>query len=141
MWIEPLKSEHFARITPWFEDAETQRRLEGFYPLQEQLQSLINDPDKHAWLLWQEERPVGLIELEKEKSTAHVLILVAPDGRGQGLGHILVAALPPLARKIDTQTLRAFVATSGVASHRCFLAAGYANMGEEDGFVCYDLPV
>lgn len=141
MRIEPLKTEHFATISPWFEDAETQRRLGGFYPLQEQLQSLISDPDKHAWLLWQEEMPVGLIELEKEKSIAHVLILVAPDKRGQGLGHKLVTVLPPLARKMGTQTLRACVATSGVASRRCFLAAGYAEQGEEDGFVCYDLSV
>jgi GNAT superfamily N-acetyltransferase len=141
MNLKPLAPEHFTRILPWFDNTETRRRLGGFYPVRPQLESMLSAPNKHGWLMWKEDTPVGLIELEKEDGLAYVLILVAPEKRGEGIGHLLVAALPQLARHIGSKSIRACIAADGLISQRCFLAAGYILTEEEDGFLSYDLPV
>lgn len=141
MILKPLAPEHFTRVIPWFDNAETRRRLGGFYPVEPQLESMLRSPNKHGWLMWIEGTPVGLIELEKEDDLAYVLILVAPEERGKGIGHLLVAELPPLALQIGAKNIRACIAADGLISQRCFLTAGYVLTEEEDGFLSYDYPV
>lgn len=139
MELKPLQREYYELILPWFEDAETQRRLGGFYPIADQLKLIEKSPNKFAWLVWQAEVPVGLIELEVEGDTAHPLILIAPAARGRGFGHELVTQLVTLASQLGVREVSAGVSVNNLTSCKCFERASFQITGEEDGFNTYVL--
>ena len=133
---KPLTLNDLDRVLPWFDDPETQRRLGGFFPVGEQLKLIEQNPDKHGWISFADDVPIGLCELEVEDGTiGYVMILVAPAQRGQGKAIILANHLTEAAKKLGLKELQAWIEPDAQASRACFLRAGYLEAKTtDDGF-------
>ncbi len=143
MEFTPLTHRNLDLVHPWFDDAETKRRLGGYYPVAKQLRLLEKDPARHGWLAWENGRAVGLCEFEVvEGGIGYVLILLAPAERGKGKSLALVNQLKKAAHRFKLRELQAWIAPEARASKACFQRAGYEKTGTTvDGFDLFLLTV
>ena len=102
--LRPLSEADVAKLEPWYQDPETQRRLDsGDWP-RRLLQLLQSQPGSEfrgrrvsarwAWVAWEAEQPLALVDVEVyDASEATVAMCVAPERRGRGYGKRAMQAL------------------------------------------------
>jgi len=101
--VENLDPDIYCNLYRSSEDAWSMRL--SWTPLQ--LIEHFNRPDVHLWYAWQDNKPVGLVELETSPEEAAVSYLgVVPWARGQGVGRALLAAAADFAFKSGASRLR-----------------------------------
>lgn len=99
------------------------------------LAACLDNPYRALYIAERCGAPAGTVRADRTDGEFELSWTVAPDCRGQGLGHVLVAALicklPPNAR------FRAIVLAENVASHRIALSLGMEAVSEVGGFTTY----
>ena len=128
-------------VEPWFDDAETRRWL-GDRRWPSMILRLAAGPpgehrghqvlDRRAWLVEEDDAPVGLVDVEVyEDQTAGLAFVIAPDRRGSGLGrralHAIAAKLKSRAALGRDQTRTAVLKSTGELAE---LAESAARDGE-----------
>lgn len=96
---------------------------------------MMDDPERIAFILMEDDAPVGQCRIDIEGESAEIDYSIAPDRRGMGYGKLIVALLldevhehyPEISRLI------AKVKPKNVASARCF-----TNNGFEEKYECYE---
>jgi ribosomal protein S18 acetylase RimI-like enzyme len=103
--LRPLSGADAAKLEPWYQDGETQRRLDSDDWPRRLLGLLQSQPGtrfrghlvtaRWAWVAQEDEEAIALVDVEVyDASEATVSLCVAPEKRGQGYGRrALVAAL------------------------------------------------
>jgi len=101
--IENLDPDVYCNLYRASEDAWSMRL--SWTPFQ--LIEHFNRPDVHLWYAWQDNEPVGLVELETSPEEVAVSYLgVVPHARGQGIGRALLATAADFAFKSGASRLR-----------------------------------
>ena len=75
----------FTMLLSWFTDPELQRRFE--YPTRIWFNHLCNEPNVHGWIILEEDRPVGRLQLDiHPHQIGYIGYYVNPKLRHQGYG-------------------------------------------------------
>ena len=93
---------------------------------------LLEAPTRFGRLVHDDAGPIGFVDLEILDGEAEITYYVAPDHRGQGLGHQVVALLVDLAREQGATSIHAGVEPTNAASLATLSAAGFTNLGEDE---------
>jgi GNAT superfamily N-acetyltransferase len=127
-WVVKAHGEQYAAEFGWDVSFETLvARIVADY---------ATDHDLHqeaAWIAEREGRRVGCIFcVRKDEETAQLrILLVTPDGRGQGLGRRLVDEVIGFARAAGYRRLVLWTNDPLAAARRIYLAAGF-RLGDEE---------
>lgn len=134
-------------VEPWFDDAETARYLGGRDWPRETLALVRRRPsgavDRRAWLALDDDRIVGLADVEAyDDGTASVAIVVDPARRSRGNGGRILELVSQDLSSRGVREVRGGVHVGNIQSRRCALRAGFrplASQPDADGFVEYAL--
>jgi RimJ/RimL family protein N-acetyltransferase len=93
---------------------------------------LLEAPTRFGRLVRDDAGPVGFVDLEILDDEAEITYYVAPDRRGEGFGHQVVAMLVDLAREQDATSIHAGVEPANAAGLATLRAAGFTDLGEDE---------
>lgn len=136
MEFKPVDNAAFLLLQDWFKGPTLRR----WYcpPTAAWFEYVINDPNVYCWLAYENDSPIGLIQLDVANDTGSIGYLVKPELRRQGIGKRMISEflrcdqIPPIKRVV------AEVEEENVASVRCAIAAGFGkdcDPPSEKGFV------
>ena len=121
-----------------FLTSEAEERAHGLAGIQERFRTLWSRPDSCVFMAFRDDDAVGMIgvfrsEREKTRHTAQIWgMYVAPDGRRQGVGRLLVDRAIHIASSwpgVERITLR--VGTRNRGANRLYRLAGFKTFGTE----------
>ncbi|MEV6282690.1 GNAT family N-acetyltransferase [Kribbella sp. NPDC051770] len=93
---------------------------------------LLQAPTRFGRLARSESGPIGFADVEILDDEAEIVFYVAPEHRGQGLAHEVLAGIVDLARAEGAKSLHASVEPTNAASLATLKAAGFTNHGEDE---------
>ncbi len=136
MEFKPADNAALLLLQDWFTDPILRR----WYcpPTPAWFEYVINDPNVFCWLAYENDSPIGLIQLDIENDRGSIGYLVNPELRRRGFGKRMIveflqcAQIPPIKRII------AEMEEENVASVRCAITAGFSkdyDPPSEKGFV------
>jgi GNAT superfamily N-acetyltransferase len=135
MRLTPFTPEHASLVAGWASTREDQDRwaslAEAATPAT--FETWHADTDTHPRLLIGE-APLAYGELwlsTEEDEVELGRLLVAPDGRGQGVGQALVKLLVAEAKGFQVSTAWVRFVPENEAAHRCYAAAGFSRASTE----------
>ena len=101
----------------------------------------LSDPDRHLWVAEEGGIPVGQVRVDVDGETAVFSIVVAPAGRGRGIGQAMLrCAVTEIERHGLATKLTALAREWNAASIHAFEQVGFRRRGEpEGGFVTLEL--
>ena len=151
--LRPFTAESLSTVAPWFDDAETQRRLGGREWPESLLRLVAEPPSEHrghlvrerlGWIASRDGSDVALVDTEiYTDGTAAIAFVVDPRRRRQGIGAAtLVAIGSHLARAYGVELRVGGIEPENTASVRCARAAGFvakAAEPDEEGFIYHEL--
>lgn len=138
--LQPFQPAHASTIAAWAPDDAALRRLAPgtFAPLTPQKVLDWIKPHTRAFVMIRpdDKTPVGYGELNPMRDDPRHWwlghIVVAPEHRGSGLGHALVARLRDLAiLRHGASRLSLIVYRDNLPARRCYERAGFEFVGEE----------
>jgi RimJ/RimL family protein N-acetyltransferase len=138
--LRPAGAEDAAQLYAWRVDVETAHQSVGpppptFAAHREWLDTQLRDPGVALFVAHDAERRVdiGVVRLERRDDETELSITVAPEQRGRGYSHDLIA------RGVDAAgavRVVARVKPRNERSLRAFRSSGFAGGTERDGLVC-----
>jgi RimJ/RimL family protein N-acetyltransferase len=126
----------------WFSHDEAGLKFVGSYRDIEQTLKLVGEHRKF-WLAYENDIPVGFLDLEVDGTRGSSSIYVAPDQRQKGFSLKLHSALAEQARKLGATDLFGYVELDNEASIRALEKAGYTRSPglDKDGLLEYSLKI
>lgn len=113
-------------LEQWFQDIKLRCRLGGMLPLREWFDYIQAEPDHLAWIAYEDEQPVGYVDLEPEdKTSASTILLVNPALRGHDYGKRILHALLARPEVATLKQVEAIIETDNQASLHCFRDVGF----------------
>jgi len=142
MIFKKLKKEHQIILQDWFKDKATRKHLGGMLPLENCVNYMISNPDTLAFLVFENEKSIGMVDIEIDPSekTASISLLINPHYRKKGLGTLLLKTALQLDCYKNCTRLDAFIEPDNIASIKCFQKAGFEKINDlpdEDGMFCF----
>lgn len=134
MRMEAMDADGLRQVETWLaEDPVGGAIFGGFYgDAVRRWAPLLEAPTRFGRLVRDDAGPVGFVDLEILDDEAEITYYVAPDRRGQGLGHQVVAMLVDLAREQGATSIHAGVEPGNAASLATLRAADFAELGEDE---------
>ena len=97
------------------------------------LQSVLNDPARHLYLLRSGGMTAGQVRLDLTRSGCELSISLGPDQRSSGLGRRAIASGVLLAiTELEVKAVDAWIGVSNAASEAAFSAAGFRRTEDHD---------
>jgi RimJ/RimL family protein N-acetyltransferase len=125
----PVDEAAYQVLASWFEDPELRQRYNR--PTQPWLDYVRKQPGVHAWMILEDNQPVGLLQLDIDAAnTGYIGYYVKPALRGQGYGRRLLQAFLARPEVQGLHRVIGSVAPDNAASIRCLLSAGFVPMGD-----------
>lgn len=135
--IRPRADGDFSLVLAWVPDAESLYLFSGSrlrWPLDEgQLREMDRLPGLRAWMLIElgAVDPIGHFDLTLDGASARLgRVLVAPEMRGRGLGHVLVGFAIEQARALGARNLSLNVIVGNEAAIRTYERAGFKHVSD-----------
>ncbi len=121
-----------SEILRWRNEPGTYANFHNRYPLslpamQRWLSDALADPRTTLWMAEREDKLVGVLRVDPDGA---VMIIVAPEARGQGVAGSMLAHLPD-------RPLFAEIRETNTASHAAFATAGFCRAGSRCGMLVY----
>ncbi len=117
-------------LESWFDDAELRRRY--CRPSREWFDYVRNEPAVHAWMIHENEMPVGHFQLETiSDGTGGIGLVVKPDLRNRGYGKRILRAFLARGEARRLERIVGKAEADNEACHRCVKAVGFAQQGHE----------
>jgi len=146
----PFTADALPLVEPWFDDAETRRRL-GDRTWPSMILRLAGSPpgehrgrsvlEHRAWLVEMDNAPVGLVDAESyEDDTVGIALIVAPAYRSCSVGRRTLEAVAGQLVEEGMREIFGGVEVDNVASIRCMEAAGFTRRSNEpdaEGFLYF----
>jgi len=142
MIFKKIRKEHQSIFQEWFKDKATQKHLGGMLPLENCINYMISNTDTLAYLVFENETPIGMVDIEMDplEKTASISLLINPNFRKKGLGTFLLETTLQLDCFKNYTRLDAFIEPKNVASIKCFQKVGFQKINkkpDEDGMFCF----
>ncbi len=132
------KSELFL-LESWFQNPEIKRKLDGMLPLNKWLNWVRTSDEQRAYIVYEENTPVGLVHLETySNATASISFLVNPNKWSRGYGRRILSTLKFNHEIADIKAIEAYIEVDNLRSIKCFKAAGFIEQTSEvteEGFI------
>ena len=135
--VRPRTIDDLRLVVGWVPDADALYLLTGprlHWPLTEsQLSDMEGQDGFTAWVLVgdQSDDPVGHFDLTLHRETAHLgRVIIAPQMRGRGFAHDLVANVIQQARRLGASDLLLNVITGNEPAIRAYKRAGFVNLAQ-----------
>ncbi|MEM7534165.1 MAG: GNAT family N-acetyltransferase [Chloroflexota bacterium] len=131
----------------WYTDEELRHRYEP--PTDAWLTYVMETPTVYAWLIYEDERAVGHVQMDIEHRTpsgsvGHVGLVVNPTLRRRGYGKRILRSLLQRAELVDLSHLQGTAEVDNIGSQRCMDAVGFIRQSttpDADGFYTYTYPL
>lgn len=130
MSFRQFEEADISQLLIWFEDPEVQQQLGGIDSPRKQLEMVLYDAHRGAYIWENRGETQAFGEIELEKNRANLLIIVKRDSRKKGLGEKMLHYLQSL--KLAPYYY-AYIAPDNIASISCFNKAGFRFMALEEG--------
>jgi RimJ/RimL family protein N-acetyltransferase len=136
----PFRDDDLPVVEAWFDDRETHRWL-GDRKWPRQLLDLAREPGRFAILFMLRDRPVALLDLERDsEETATFAVVVSPSHRRQGLASTVIASVLELPQANGVREFMAEIEHSNTAANRLICSLQFeAISGADQGFERYVL--
>lgn len=127
----------------WFKDKELILRLGGTLPLHQWFQYVIGNPNYYAWMVYENNVPVGQINLEiYDDFSAFVSILTNPKLRNRGYGKRILEMLLNRQELSIVKIIKVEIEPDNLASLHCFKKVGFIEEGiNNEGYINLALKV
>jgi RimJ/RimL family protein N-acetyltransferase len=132
----------FETVTTWFEDDMLRDALS--LPTRQWFDYVTTTPQVWAWMAYEEDAPIGFVQLDESGDEGHIAFAVNPVLRQAGNGTRMLNAVARLPEVSKLSRLVAYVEPWNVASQRCLLKAGFTRRSEsldEDGMMVFERAV
>ena len=135
MTYQELSQDDFEEIISWFDDQEIQKRLRGFYPVKPQLQAILDDAHRQAWVVVEDLESFAFVEIEKEQSNiGNFLIIMNPKYRNQRKSQSITQQIEPILKAQGIQYIHAYIEQDYLISKKCFQNVGYQLQDKDEEF-------
>lgn len=130
MEFRELEQPNLYVLEDWFKDAEVYKWLSGKLPLKRWYKFVNKSSNYYAWIVYEQEIPVGQISVEiYPDHTASVSLLTNPSLRNKGYGKRMLELLQNRKELDAVQIITAGIEVENIASIRCFKKVGFADEG------------
>jgi RimJ/RimL family protein N-acetyltransferase len=126
----------------WFTNDEAGLRFVGDYQDVKQILELVGE-HRRFWLVYEEDTPVGFLDLEVDGTRGYSSLYVAPTFRQKGYSVKLHAILAEQAKKLGVTELFGHVEQDNEASIKALEKAGYKRSAhlDKDDFLIFSLKI
>ena len=137
-FLRRVKPEDKELILSWANDPEVRRSSfdsNVISPAQHQkwFSEKLGSPDTLMFIFENQQKPTGLVRLEKDKDRVELSYLIAPEERGKGLASKMLDMAISQKRKIwGSRVIFASVIDDNIVSKNALLAAGFSSVEETD---------
>lgn len=135
----PIDKSDLFLLESWFQNPEIKRRLDGMLPLHKWLNWVSTSNEQRAYIVYEENNPVGLVHLETySNETASISLLVNPNKWNHGYGRRILSTLEFYPEIATLKTIEAYIEVDNIRSIKCFKAAGFIEQTSEvteEGFI------
>jgi RimJ/RimL family protein N-acetyltransferase len=135
--FRPLDEITLRLYLAWFQDAELKRRIQP--PTQQWFNYVSHTPGIYAWIIYENDLPVGQLQLDTYTDhTGSVGLVVNPAVWNQGYGQRILEAFFQRVEVACLAQVEAAIEADNLASLRCFQKAGFIQdrpEPDEEGFL------
>jgi RimJ/RimL family protein N-acetyltransferase len=119
------------------DDPEAAKRLGGM-SYRTWWQLVRDDPNRHGWIVVDDERPVGYLDAERDGARVWIALLVFRHSRGRGYAAEIARLALGEGVLASAESVVGAVEQDNVASWRAATAAGFTETGvDDDGLVLW----
>lgn len=134
MQVRPIDTDGLRQVESWLAaDPVGGAIFGGFYGhAVERWTPLLQAPSRHGWLTFDDDGPIGFIDLEILDAEAEITYYVSPARRRQGYGRSTLDEVVRLAAAEGARQIHAAVEPANAASVATLRAAGFTELGTNE---------
>ena len=134
MQVRPIDTDGLRQVEHWLAaDPVGGAIFGGFYGhAVARWTPLLQAPSRHGWITFDDEGPIGFIDLEILDDEAEITYYVSPPRRRQGLGSATVDEVVRLAAGQGARQIHAAVEPDNLASLATLRSSGFTELGTNE---------
>lgn len=140
--LVPISSEHQPLLSNWLAGDVAGNKELSFYNDVSAWIKLLDPNHRWGWIVSDDKKPVGFVDLEKDFLVGHFSFYIAPEERGKGKSKELLNALIQNARNLGIKTLQAGVEGTNISSEKALESSGFVRTKKDkDDYSIYELKI